>query len=274
MQNMGRLKDKVAVVTGAGRIGNIGVAVCDAYLREGCARVIATDISTTEASSVVEMMEKYHGGGRFKFIQHDATSEVSWERLINEVLSIFGHLDILVNNAGISTHTGILDTSLDDLHKTMAVNHDALFLGIKACAPLLEESVKRHSGGGVIVNNVSMASYMANPNDVGYSVSKAAARMLTLCAAKELGPKKIRVNSVHPGMPMTPLVQEGMQSWVNHGVWGSVEEAEASLSAMRPLNMTSQPEDTAHAFVYLASDEARFMTGAAIYHDGCLAGVY
>lgn len=98
--------------------------------------------------------------------------------------------------------------------------------------------------------------------------------MLTLCAAKELGPKKIRVNSIHPGVTMTPLIREGLEDYVAHGMWESTQVAEQSLAAMSPLNMTSQPEDTAHAFVYLASDESRFVTGAAIYHDGGIGGVY
>jgi 3alpha(or 20beta)-hydroxysteroid dehydrogenase/cyclopentanol dehydrogenase len=119
-----------------------------------------------------------------------------------------------------------------------------------------------------------MASYMSNANNIGYHVSKAAARMLTLCAAKEFGSKKIRVNSIHPGVTMTPLIQEGLNDYVAHGLWESAAAAEQALAAMAPLGMTSQPEDVAHAFVYLASDESRFVTGAAIYHDGGLGQIY
>ena len=127
---------------------------------------------------------------------------------------------------------------------------------------------------GAIVNNISMASYMPNATNIGYHVSKAAARMLTLCGAIEFGPRKIRVNSVHPGMTMTPLIREGFADWVAAGMWETEAAAEAALAAMAPLGISSQPEDAAHAFVYLASEESRFVTGASIYHDGGIGQRY
>lgn len=271
---MARLKNKIAIVTGAGRLGNIGLAVCDAFLREGAAGVVGTDIRSDQSEEITERMEALHGRGRFLLVHHDATSEANWQQLVEEMVAMFSGLDVLVNNAGTSIHSGVLDTSLEDLRRAMAVNHDALFLGIKACVPYLKEAVTRHPGGGAIINNLSMASYMPNANNIGYHVSKAAARMLTLCAARELGPRKIRVNSIHPGVTMTPLIREGLADYVEHGLWESTEAAEAALKAMSPLNMTSEPEDTAHAFVYLASEEARFVTGAAIYHDGGIGSIY
>lgn len=271
---MNRLENKIAIVTGAGRLGNIGVAVCDAFLREGAKGVIATDVRIDQADAILEKMEAAYGAGRFQLVEQDATDEAAWRRIVALTLDVFGALDVLVNNAGISIHGGIENTSLEDLRTVMAVNHDALFLGIKTCAPALAEAVARHPGGGAIVNNISMASHMANANNIGYHVSKAAARMLTLCAARELGAKKIRVNSIHPGVTMTPLIREGLDDYVAHGLWESPQAAEQALASMSPLNMTSQPEDTAHAFVYLASEEARFVTGAAIYHDGGIGQVY
>lgn len=271
---MNRLQNKVAIVTGAGRLGNIGVAVCEAFLREGAAGVIGTDFRTDEAEQIVEHIEAVHGRGRFRLLRQDVTSKADWTTVVEATAATFGHLDVLVNNAGIAIHGGILDTALDTLHRAMAVNHDALFLGIKACAPLLSEAVERHPGGGAIINNISMASFMPNANNIGYHVSKAAARMLTLCAAIELGPKKIRVNSIHPGVTMTPMMREGLSDYVAGGLWPSIEAAETALAAMNPLNMASQPEDAAHAFVYLASDEARFVTGASIYHDGGIGQRY
>jgi len=271
---MNRLENKVAIVTGAGRLGNIGVAVCEAFLREGAKGVIATDVRIDQADAIRERIEAAYGAGRFRLVQHDATDEAAWHRIVALALDAFGGLDVLVNNAGISIHGGIENTSLEDLRTVMAVNHDALFLGIKTCAPALADAVTRHSGGGAIINNVSMASYMSNANNIGYHVSKSAARMLTLCAAKELGAKKIRVNSIHPGVTMTPLIREGLEDYVAQGLWESPNAAERALASMSPLNMTSQPEDSAHAFVYLASDEARFVTGAAIYHDGGIGQVY
>jgi NAD(P)-dependent dehydrogenase (short-subunit alcohol dehydrogenase family) len=264
----------VVIVTGAGRAGNIGVAVCNAFLREGAKAVIGTDRRIDEAEAIRAQVESVHGRGRFLLVEHDVVDEGDWRTIATLACERFGGIDVLVNNAGMSIHGGIEETSLSDLRATMGVNHDALFLGMKVCAPALAEAVRRFPGGGAVINNISMASYMSNANNIGYHVSKAAARMLTLCAAKEFGSKKIRVNSIHPGVTMTPLIQEGLNDYVAHGLWESAAAAEQALAAMAPLGMTSQPEDVAHAFVYLASDESRFVTGAAIYHDGGLGQIY
>lgn len=260
---MGRLEGKVAIVTGAGRTGNIGAAVCDAFLREGARAVIATDMRADDAAAITAEVEGRHGQGRFRMVQQDVTAEGDWATLVDNVLRDFGAIDVLVNNAGISIHGGIEDTSLEDLRKVMAVNHDSAFLGMKHCAPALADTVNRFPGGGSVINTVSMASYMPNGGNIGYHVSKSAQRMLTLCGAVEFGPKRIRVNSVHPGQTTTPLLrehydEEGIQWMVN----------------LSPLGIESFPEDTAHAFVYLASCESRFVTGAAIYHDGGLGRHY
>lgn len=265
---MGRLQDKVAIVTGAGRVGNIGVAICDAFLREGARAVIGTDLRMDDAEQIVCDLESRHGQGRFRLLAHDAASEGDWIRVLEETTRDFGGLDVLVNNAGISIHGGIIDTSLEDLRKAMTVNHDALFLGMKLCAPALSEAHKRFPGGGSIINTLSMASYMPNANNLGYHVSKAAGRMLTTCGAVEFGPKRIRVNSVHPGLTITPLLREAFEDYADKGLWASPEAAEDAIVAMAPLGIKSYPEDTAHAFVYLASDESRFVTGASLYHDG------
>lgn len=256
---MGRLEGKVAIVTGAGRTGNIGAAVCDAFLREGARAVVATDMRVDDAAAITADIEGRHGAGRFRMVQQDVTSESDWAALVSSVTGEFGGIDVLVNNAGISIHGGIEDTSLDDLRKVMAVNHDSAFLGMKHCAPALADAIKRFPGGGSVINTVSMASYMPNGGNIGYHVSKSAQRMLTLCGAVEFGPKRIRVNSVHPGQTTTPLLREHYD-----------EEGIQWMVSLAPLGIESFPEDTAHAFIYLASCESRFVTGAAIYHDGGL----
>jgi len=256
---MSRLEGKVAIVTGAGRAGNIGVAICDAFLREGARAVVATDLRVDEADTITGDMESKYGGGRFRLVRQDVTSEGDWSGLVETVLADFNAIDVLVNNAGISVHGGIESTSLEDLRKVMAVNHDSGFLGIKHCAPALADTINRFSGGGSVINTVSMASFMPNGDNIAYHVSKSAQRMLTLCGAVEFGPKRIRVNSVHPGQTTTPLLRE---HWDEEGIKWMVSQC--------PLGIESFPADTAHAFVYLASDESRFVTGASIYHDGGL----
>lgn len=270
----GRLEGKVAIVTGAGRDGNIGVAICEAYLREGAKAVIGTDFRQQDGDAISTRMARTGGDGAFSLVEQDVTSEADWARVVAQIVADHGGIDILVNNAGIAIHAGIEQCSLDDLRKVMAVNHDALFLGMKACLPALTESVNRFPGGGSIINNLSMASYMPNANNIGYHASKAAGRMLTLCAAIEFGPKKVRVNSVHPGLTMTPLIREGLKDYAAQGLFASAADAEAHIAAMGALGITSDPEDTAHAFVYLASDEARFVTGASLYHDGAIGQRY
>ena len=267
---MGRLNGKVAIVTGAGRMGNIGVAVVRAFLAEGAKAVIGTDFRREQAGEIEALIGSDGHAGAFSLVEHDVTQEDQWHRLAADVVAEHGQLDVLVNNAGMSIHGGVSGTSLEDLRKVMAVNHDALFLGIKACTPYLASAKERFSGGGSIINNLSMASYMPNANNIGYHVSKAAGRMLTICSALEYGAQKIRVNSIHPGVTMTPIMEEGLASYVESGLWESKDAAIKSLEAMNPLGMVSHPEDTAHAFVYLASDESRFVTGASIYHDGAI----
>lgn len=270
----GRLDGKVAIVTGAGRNGNIGVAICEAYLREGAKAVVGTDFRQDEVDVINARMAALGAGGQFQLVEHDVTSESDWARVVKQTLADHGGIDILVNNAGIAIHAGIEHCSLEDLRKVMAVNHDALFIGMKACLSALKESVHRFPGGGSIINNLSMASYMPNARNIGYHASKAAGRMLTMCAATEFGPAKIRVNSVHPGLTMTPLIREGLADYVKMGAYENVEAAEASIAGMGPLGISSDPEDTAHAFVYLASDESRFVTGASLYHDGAIGQRY
>lgn len=266
--DMGRLEGKVAIVTGAGRVGNIGVAVCRAFLREGAKAVIGTDMRPDDAVEIARIVAGDGHAGQFRLADHDVTSAESWDAVVAQAVAEFGQLDVLVNNAGMAIHGGILQTSLEDLRTVMGVNHDGLFLGIKACAAHLAMAHTRFAGGGAIINNLSMASYMPAAINIGYHASKAAGRMTTICAAVELGPQKIRVNSIHPGVTMTPLIREGLEDYVRQGIWESMEAAEAGLAAMNPLGIASEPEDTAHAFVYLASEEARFVTGASICHDG------
>ncbi|WEK56752.1 MAG: SDR family oxidoreductase [Candidatus Brevundimonas phytovorans] len=270
---MARLRGKTAIVTGAGRSGNIGVAICEAFLREG-ANVVATDRNDDDAAAVSARMATTGRGDAFRFAVHDVTEAGDWARVVEQTEVWFGGVDVLVNNAGVSYQGGLIDSTLDQMRTAMAVNHDALFLGMQACLPALEASVQRFAGGGSVINNLSMASYMPNANNLGYHVSKAAGRMLTLCAATELGPKRIRVNSVHPGLTVTPLVTEAFTAYAEAGLWESGEAAIDAVAAMSPLGFASQPEDTAHAFVYLASEEARFVTGTSLYHDGGLGRRY
>lgn len=264
------LTDKVIVVTGGSR--GLGLAMSRAFAEAG-AHVVISSRKAEGCARAAEWVERETGRACLPVACHVGDWNAC-DALVQTVYETYGRIDVLVNNAGMSIHGGIESTSIADLRKVMAVNHDGLFLGIKTCVPALAEAHTRHAGGGAIVNNLSMASYMSNAGNIGYHVSKAAGRMLTLCAANEFGPRRIRVNSIHPGVTMTPLIREGLRDYVQAGLWPSEDEAENALAAMSWLKTTSQPEDTAHAFVYLASEEARFVTGAMIMHDGGIGSVY
>lgn len=263
---MGRLEGKVAIVTGAGRAGNIGEAICASFLAEGARAVIATDVTCPDRE-LLEASMALPDRGAFRLYNHDVACEQGWHELARQVIDEFGQIDVLVNNAGFAIHGGILDTSLEDLRRVMAVNHDGIFLGIKVCAPYLEQARERFPGGGSVINTLSAGSYAANAHNIGYHASKAAGRMTTICAAAELGPKRIRVNSVHPGVTLTPLIRDGIRDYVERGVWDSDDAAAASLAALNPLGTLSDPASIAPLYVYLASEEAREVTGSAFGHD-------
>ncbi|RYD81429.1 MAG: SDR family oxidoreductase, partial [Sphingomonadales bacterium] len=154
------------------------------------------------------------------------------------------------------------------------VNLYGCFLGTRICAPAIAERAKRHAGGGAIINVSSMSAYMATAASTAYHCSKAAVRMLTMCNSKELGPMGIRVNSIHPGPIDTPLLREAFAGYAEHGLFPSAAEAEARIAASTSLGRLCRPEDMAPLFVYLASDDARYVTGTAIAHDGGVGTVY
>ena len=227
---MGKLDNRVAIVTGAGRTGNIGQAVCEAFLAEG-ASVVATDIREGQSGALGEGAHK----DRFLFLSHDVAKEADWQRVLAATLDRFGGLDILVNNAGMSIRGGIADVSLEEFRQVMDVNLNSAFLGTKLCAPAIAERARRHAGGGAIINVSSMSGYMPSAHSVSYHCSKAAMRMLTICNSKELGPQGIRVNSVHPGPIDTPMLREAFKGYAEHGAYADSTDAEARIAASTSL---------------------------------------
>ena len=267
---MRKLKGRVAIVTGAGRPGNIGESVCAAFLDEGAGGVVATDLRAGEAQALADRF----GSERFVFQPHDVASEADWRRVVDVTLERFGGLDILVNNAGMGMAGDSATLALEDFRRTMDANLYGAFLGTKYCAPPIAERAGLHAGGGAIINVSSMAAYMPNAHNIAYHCSKSALRMLTLCTSKELGPQGIRVNSVHPGPIMTPLLKEAFRRYSQAGMYASPQDAEQRIAASSPLGRTSTPEEIARLFVYLASDDASYITGTAIAHDGGVGSVF
>jgi 3(or 17)beta-hydroxysteroid dehydrogenase len=249
---MDRVKGKVAIITGGG--GGLGKAQAVLLAQEG-AKIVVTDLDETKGKSVAEEIKE--NGGEAIFIRHDVSSEIHWKRVMDETLETFGKLDILVNNAGVIIFKNIQDTSLDEWRWLMSINLDGVFLGTKYAM----EAMKK-SGGGSIVNLSSAAGIIGTLDTSAYHASKGGVRIFTKAAALECSKAgydyNIRVNSVHPGVMKTAMVE---------GLMEDEEKRKAALS-WHPIGRFGEPEDVAYGVLYLASDESSFVTGTELVIDG------
>ncbi len=246
---MGRVEGKIAIVTGAGQ--GIGRAAAQMLAAEG-ASVAVTDVDDTAGQETVE--EIVQAGGEAAFFDHDVTLEEDWERVVEEVGDTYGIPDVLVNNAGIYRIEPLADTTVEDWKTLMDVNVTGVFLGLKHCAPRMEEK-----GRGSVINLSSVAGLVGLSGHANYGASKGAVRTLTKDAAIEFADAGVRVNSVHPAYIDTQMAEYGAD------VQGATKE---ELAAMHPLGHMGEPQDVAYAVVYLASDESTFMTGSELVIDG------
>jgi NAD(P)-dependent dehydrogenase (short-subunit alcohol dehydrogenase family) len=241
-----RLKDKVAIVTGGAH--GMGEAEARLFAGEG-ARVVVADILAPAAETVAADIRA--GGGQAIAAAVDVTSEAAWRTLIDQTLSTYGRLDILVNNAGISGSSVGDPDGLDGWDRIIAVNQTSVFLGTKLAA---EQMAK--TGGGSIVNISSIMGFVGGASGhPAYSASKGAVRIYTKAAAVRYGPRGVRVNSVHPGY-MPPMLNA-----TNAG-------ERADKIALTPLRRLGEPLEVAFGVLFLASDEASFVTGTELVIDG------
>lgn len=254
----GRVEGRVALVTGGA--SGIGRSCAETLAAEG-ATVVVTDIQDHLGAEVVAAIAK--AGGRADYISHDVTNEDAWIEVISRVKANHGRLDILVNNAGIGLSSPILEMSLADWKRQIAVNLDGVFLGVKHAIPLMRAGGR----GGSIVNISSVAGLKGSPNLAGYCATKGGVRLFTKSVALECANAKdgIRVNSVHPGIIETPI-------WLTVMPTGTNEPPNLDdLSAMAvPLGVKGVPQDIANGVVWLCSDEARYVTGLELVIDGGL----
>jgi NAD(P)-dependent dehydrogenase (short-subunit alcohol dehydrogenase family) len=247
---MMRLAGKVAIVTGAA--SGIGAATSRRFAQEG-ALVVVADILEREGAAIAREISE--AGGKAVFQLLDVTDEASWRKAVDNTLARWGKLDILVNNAGRSgaASDDLFDTG--NWNKLVAVNQTGPFFGIKYAAPAMTKN-----GKGAIVNVASGAALVGTPNvHFGYNASKGGAVSLTKTAAVNLANRNIRVNCVHPGV-MPPM----------RSATGKPQPAEfrARLYARIPLGRVGEPEEVANAILFLASDEASYITGAELSVDG------
>jgi 3(or 17)beta-hydroxysteroid dehydrogenase len=248
---MGRLEGKAAFITGGA--SGLGRAMAMAFAAEG-AIVAVADIDRTHGGEVAATI-----GKNALFLEHDVTSEEQWLANLAEAARVFGRLDTLVNNAGIGVRGNVETTSLADWRRVNAVNLDGPFLGCKHAIPLIAKA-----GGGAIINISSVAGLIGARDSAAYCASKGGVRLLTKSVALHCAHRRngIRCNSIHPVYTDTPMVEQML---------AESRQPEKMLEAMRamiPLGRLGTPAELAAMAVYLASDEARFVTGAEFVFDG------
>ncbi len=240
-----RLQGKVALVTGAAQ--GIGLACAQAFVREG-ARVVMADVNEEKGGKAAAGL---HG----PFVRCDVSRKADVVAAVAKAVSEFGRLDILVANAGIVHAAEFLDLEEADFDRVLSVNLKGIFLAGQAAA----RQMVKQGGGGAIVNMSSVNAVMAIPNQVPYVVSKGGINQLTKVMALSLAPHRIRVNGIGPGTILTELAKTA--------VLGN-KEAERKILSRTPLGRMGEPEEIASVAVFLASEEASYLTGQTIYPDG------
>ena len=248
---MKKLEGKIAVVTGASK--GIGASIAKHLASEGATVVVNYASSKEGADRVVS--EITSNGGRALAVQANVSKKVEIERLFSETKKAFGRLDILVNNAGIYEFSPIEAITEDHFHKQFNLNVLGLLLTTQEGIKLFD------AAGGSIINISSIVSTYAPPNSSVYSATKASVDAITKSLAKELGSRKIRVNSINPGMVET----EGTQT---AGVTSSESEMRKFIESQTPLGRIGQPHDIAPAVVFLASADAAWITGETWFVSG------
>jgi NAD(P)-dependent dehydrogenase (short-subunit alcohol dehydrogenase family) len=248
---MGRVQDKVALVTGGG--SGIGLATAELFAREG-AKVVIGDVDQASAERAVAAIGD--GAACHKL---DVAREDEWVATTDTIVREFGRLDILVNNAGVALMKTVEDTTLAEWRSLMAVNLDGVFLGCRHAV-----RVMKGRGGGAIVNISSVAGLIGHPTLAAYCASKGGVRLLTKsvalhCAREGYG---IRCNSVHPSFADTPML-DGMLA-----LTGDPAKTRAGWTGAAPLRRLAQPVEVARTILFLASDESAFTTGAELVVDG------
>lgn len=247
-----RLKNKIALITGGA--SGFGEAIAKQYAAEGAA-VMVTDLDPVGAGRVATEINS--SGGHAESHQADVTKTADVEAMTEATIKAFGGLDILVNNAGVPQRIGRFETVLEDaIDRIFDVNVKSWLKTTRAALPHLEAR-----GGGSIVNTASIAGLRPRPGAAWYNASKAAACSLTISMASELGEKNIRVNALCPVAAETPLFEEVVGGQITD------EDRQRFISGI-PLGRLATPADVAGAAVYLASDDAQFLTGVLLPIDG------
>ena len=248
-----RLKNKVAIITGAG--SGMGKEEALLFAREG-AKVVATDLNKDAVCRVIEQIKE--AGGEGIALKHNVARREDWEFVMREVEETYGDVDILVNNAGISQTTPYEELADDEWRQIFAINVDSVHYGTQLVIP----SMKR-KGGGAIVNISSIAGLTGGSGAGAYTASKGAVRLFTKAIAADYGKDGIRCNSVHPGYILTPMSEKYMEN-PQYRKW---------FLANTPMKKLGKPEEVARAVLFLASDESSYITGVELPVDGGVTSI-
>ncbi|HAN08800.1 MAG TPA: 3-alpha-hydroxysteroid dehydrogenase [Acidimicrobiaceae bacterium] len=243
---MSSLRNKVVLITGGARGQG---AVEGALFSNLGSTVILTDVLDTEGQNIADSLE-------CTYLHHDVSDESHWERVVTEIVEQFGQIDVLVNNAGIFQGNRMMQTSVEDFQKIMDVNTLGVFLGMKKVGTVMAKQ-----GSGSIINISSVAGLMGTFGSFAYSASKWAVRGMTKSAAKELGRRGVRVNSVHPGYIDTDMLSQV------HDFHDDSDRTNKLLQVV-PLGRVAAPEEVGNVVVFLASDESGYCTGQEFTVDG------
>ncbi|WP_413534012.1 SDR family NAD(P)-dependent oxidoreductase [Empedobacter brevis] len=256
---MKRLENKTAIITGAGSGYGIGAETAKLFAKEG-ASVVVTGRSHSKENLESLVKELTDNGYKAAYAFLDVADEKEWETVVKFTVDTFGKIDILVNNAGTPGPRGDWEvTSVADVNAVMATNLTSQFLGIQKVLPYMEKI-----GGGSIVNVASAAGVIAFPDvNPGYAASKGASRMLSKSAGVDLAKKNIRVNAILPGLIATPMATHYTED----------PEAMAYLKTAIPSGRAGLSEEVATAILFLASDEASYITATEILVDGGLTAI-
>jgi len=250
-----RLDGKVALISGSasgitGSIMGFGGAIAWLFAKEG-AKVIITDIQDDLGNQTAIQMQNT---GHDVYYQHlDVLEESDWITAMDKMKSAYGKLDILVNNAGAGVRTDLLETTEEIWDSQIDVHVKGVFLGTKHAVPEM-----RRIGGGSIINISSIYGIIGSPTSAPYSAAKGASRILTKASAIQYAKDNIRINSVHPGFAETPMTKDNLSDLKVRG----------SLLSRIPLGRLGNATDIAHAALYLACDESKYVTGSELVIDG------
>ena len=251
---MGRLENKVAIITGAAQ--GIGECTARLFVKEG-AKVVIADLNEEKGKAVAESI-----GPDARFFRLNVTDYENWKACIAYTTSEFGKLNVLINNAAISYRKDIAGTTLEEWDKTIAINQTSVFYGMQ----LAIEEMRRNGEKCSIANASSIEGLVAESAFFAYCAAKGAVTLMTKAAALYCGENRlnIRVNCVHPGYIITPMAYDDARQ---NGQ--TIEEYSEEFIRKHPIGYLGKPEDIAYGYVYLSSDEAEFVSGTSLAIDGC-----